>query len=145
MPATPWPMPRNSPPRGCSPRGPASVTRRFWDMRTHVASAAIGPSNLLESLQRRLLKPLLKPGIGEARRSSDNHARWISYLYNADCRQSAPMLVECDGFRIAKPDPKTKRGGPSDRRVARPDSERRCPARIAADRDRDVAAVESLP
>src|ERR1700687_276387 len=50
-----------------------------------------------------------------------------------------------NGFRIAKTDPKTERGGASDRRGARPDSDSRCPARIAADRDRAVAAVESLP
>jgi hypothetical protein len=41
----------------------ASVTRRFWVMHTQVASAPTGPSNLLESLQRRLFKPLLKPSI----------------------------------------------------------------------------------
>src|SRR5882757_10681476 len=55
------------------------------------------------------------------------------------------MLVEDNALRIAQTNPKTKRGGPSDRRVARPNSERWGPARIAADGNRAVAAVESLP
>src|SRR3982074_3726683 len=55
------------------------------------------------------------------------------------------MLVEDNALGIAQTNPKTKRGGPSDRRVARPNSKRRCPARIPADRNRAVAAVESLP
>src|ERR1700730_9584757 len=55
------------------------------------------------------------------------------------------MLVEGNALRIAQTNPKTKRGSPSDRRVARPNPKRRCRARIPAARNRAVAAVESLP